>query len=304
MSTENTQLPKYTLMRRSFIPRAPGEPCEMLAAGTEITFEGKPGSNLLPANVAAIRVMGGKIGGAPDAERLAEMQAERDEIWKRLEAAQAERSRLLADDPKSSELKQLRREIEDLTATHREHGESIDMLKVRAIGQIDDVTHAANLAKRERAAKLAETRAAIINGPAASALRALADALVTAQIYTSAIQELAMAGLDFERRLDMCGVIAPHDEATANWVVSALTQLGALPPQYRPSLPQNHAAEALAGQLSSVAPEHPADWRARTRAQRELAARGENYFENIARGRALDAVQAAKEAQQATGAAR
>lgn len=295
MANDQTQLPKYTVTRRSYIPREPGKPSEILDADTEIVFEGKPGSNLLPVNVAAIRMTGGKIGDAPDAERLVEMQAERDAIWRRLEAAQTERNRLLADDHKSPELKRLRREIEDLAATHREHGESIEMLKVRAIGQIDDMTHAANLAKRERAVHIAKNRAAILNGPALSALRALADALVTAGNHTSAIRELARAGLDFDQTMDLVSAIGGQDQQAANWAVSALVQLGGLPGHYLPLSPGPHGAEALAALLShSFAPEHPAAYRDRTRLQREHAAVGESYEENIARGRALDAAQAAR----------
>lgn len=37
---------RYKLLAKSFIPRAPGQEAVLLPAGTEIEFEGNPGSNL------------------------------------------------------------------------------------------------------------------------------------------------------------------------------------------------------------------------------------------------------------------
>lgn len=39
-------MPQYKLLTTSYVPRRPGETPELLPAGTEITFDGNPGTNL------------------------------------------------------------------------------------------------------------------------------------------------------------------------------------------------------------------------------------------------------------------
>lgn len=289
MNTDNTQMPKYRLTRRAYAPRAPGEPCEILEAGAEITYTGKPGANLLPVNIAAILAVGAMVGDAPAAVRLAEMEAERAAIWARLEKAHAERSRLLADDPKSANLKRLRTEIEDLRAAHREHGEAIDTLRSRAGAEIDDVVHARNVKRHDHAKLLAEKRAELVQGPLVQAVEYLAQAMASANIYGGAIRELAASGKDFERRLDAAGVVADHEEAVQSYVLAVLVERGVLSSQHRPPSPRPHGAEALPWQIERFAPEHPAIRRARTQAAADLErADREHRAEVQRRGREAD----------------
>ena len=254
------ELPRYHLTRRTYIARAPGQPAELLEAGSEIVFEGKPGISMLPTNIEAIRALGGQAGGGTStADRVAEMMAERQTIFTRIEQAQDERARLLADDAKSPGLRRLRAEIDALHTANHELSEAIELLRGRAVAQIDDAADGAARKRHERAVAIARARAALAQGPLWQAIESLAGILLSMRAHGAAIQDLASGSApDMERALGLAGVLAAHEAAIDDWVLAALVQLGALPSSYRPAWVRHHGAEALALQLNHYAPEHPA----------------------------------------------
>lgn len=44
---------RYRLLRKAYVPRVPGEICELLDEGAEIRFDGKPGPHMEPLDDVA-----------------------------------------------------------------------------------------------------------------------------------------------------------------------------------------------------------------------------------------------------------
>jgi len=285
-----TELPRYRLIRRSYIPRAPDRADEMLEADTEIVFTGQPGSNMLPINVAAALATRANPANLSAATRLAEMRAERDAMWTRLTAAQQERARVLADDPKSSMVVNLRREIEELTTHHREHGEAIEMLKTRAVSEIDEEMHAVALKRCEQGMKFAAERAAL-EPQYLQAITALADVVTRMKALAEAARGLLAAGLDYDSRLTLGDVVKTHGDAVAAHLVSALVHAQALPVEYLPTWPTFASSAELKSFEKQIArePEHPAARRARAQAAVDLDRADREHFADVQRrGRIAD----------------
>lgn len=62
--TEQWPVGRYRLEQRSYIPSAPGMVHELLEAGTEITFDGKPGPHMTPLDEGA--ALAYELSGAKD----------------------------------------------------------------------------------------------------------------------------------------------------------------------------------------------------------------------------------------------
>jgi len=53
VNVETQALPAYQLLFEAYMPRMPGQACELLAAGTHVVSDLRPGPHLLPTNDAA-----------------------------------------------------------------------------------------------------------------------------------------------------------------------------------------------------------------------------------------------------------
>ncbi|MBW4092184.1 MAG: hypothetical protein HIU82_13900 [Proteobacteria bacterium] len=95
---ETTTFPpgRYRLLRKSYLPRRPGDMCEVLDEGETVLFDGTPGPHMEPLDGAA-RANIEQAGGTRDLSVLDPMEALPLTIGDQGEPAQDEVQRLRAE---------------------------------------------------------------------------------------------------------------------------------------------------------------------------------------------------------------